>query len=291
MFEIVKKRELATGIVLMEVMAPRLAKSAQPGQFLIVRVDAKGERIPLTVCDYDREKGTVTVVTQIVGASSRKICALNEGDSFQDFAGPLGRPSEFIELSREELSRLNFIFIAGGLGTAPVYPQVKYLHGMGAKIDVIIGAKSKSMVILEDEMRAVCENLYICTDDGSYGFKGLVTEKLKILLDEKIERGEKIYDHAVAIGPMIMMKFVTITAKPYSLPLIVSLNTLMVDGTGMCGACRVSIAGKVKFACVEGPEFDAYLVDFDEAMRRQGMYKGVEVEADHKCKIGLKNEE
>jgi len=289
MFEIIKRRELAPGIVLMDVMAPRLAKSAQPGQFLIVRVDEKGERIPLTICDYDRERGTVTVVTQIVGASSRKICALGEGDSFQDFAGPLGKPSEFIELSKEELSELNFVFIAGGLGTAPVYPQVKYLHSMGAKVDVIIGAKSKNMVIMEDEMRAVCDNLYICTDDGSYGYKGLVTGKLKELLDSKITKGDSIYDHAVAIGPMVMMKFVTLTAKPYSLPLIVSLNTLMVDGTGMCGACRVSIGGKTKFACVDGPEFDAYLVDFEEAMRRQGMYKDIEAEADHKCKIGLKN--
>jgi len=287
MFEIVKKRELAPEIVLMDVVAPRLAKSAQPGQFLIVRVDEKGERIPLTVCDYDRDKGTVTVVTQIVGASSRKICALNEGDSFRDFVGPLGRPSEFIELSEEELSKLHFIFIAGGLGTAPVYPQVKYLHEMGAKVDVIIGAKSKNMVILEDEIRAICDNLYVCTDDGSYGYKGLVTGKLKELLDARIANGEKIYDYAVAIGPMIMMKFVTLTAKPYSLPLIVSLNTLMVDGTGMCGACRVSVGGKIKFACVDGPEFDAYLVNFDEAMRRQGMYKEMEVEADHKCKIGL----
>ena len=287
MFEIVKKRELAPGIVLMDVLAPRLAKSAQPGQFLIVRVDEKGERIPLTVCDYDRNMGTVTVVTQIVGASSRKICALNERDSFHDFAGPLGRPSEFMELPKEELSKLRFIFIAGGLGTAPVYPQVKYLHGMGAKIDVIIGAKSKNMVIMEEEMRAICDNLYICTDDGSYGEKGVVTAKLKGLLDAMVTKGEKIYDHAVAIGPMVMMKFVALTAKPYSLPLIVSLNTLMVDGTGMCGACRVSVGGKIKFACVDGPEFDAYLVDFNEAMRRQGMYKDMEVEADHKCKIGL----
>ena len=287
MFEIVKKKELAPGVVLMDVIAPRLAKSAQPGQFLIVRVDEKGERIPLTICDYDRAKGTVTVVTQIVGASSRKICALKEGDSFHDFAGPLGMPSEFMELSENELSKLYFIFIAGGLGAAPVYPQVKYLHEKGAKVDVIIGAKSKNMVILEEEMGLICDNLYICTDDGSYGYKGLVTERLKELLDVKIANGEKIYDHAVAIGPMVMMKFVTLTAKPYSLPLIVSLNTLMVDGTGMCGACRVSIGGKIKFACVDGPEFDAYLVDFDEAMRRQGMYKDMEAEADHKCRIEL----
>lgn len=285
MYKILRKRFLTPTIALMDVDAPRMAKAAKPGQFLIVRVHSKGERIPLTICDYDSEKGTVTIVTQVVGASSRMICHMKEGDKFTDFAGPLGQPSEFIHKSREELSSMRFIFVAGGLGTAPVYPQVKYLHSMGAKIDVIIGAKSKDMVILEEEMGAVCNNVYVCTDDGSYGRKGLVTEMLKELLD----RGEK-YDQAVAIGPMIMMKFVTLTAKPYNLPLLVSLNTLMVDGTGMCGACRVTIGDEVKFACVDGPEFDAYKVDFDEAMRRQGMYKTVEKEADHKCKIGLSNE-
>jgi len=239
----------------------------------------------LTICDYDSEKGTVTIVTQVVGASSRMICHMEEGDEFTDFAGPLGQPSEFIHMSREELSSKRFIFVAGGLGTAPVYPQVKFLHSMGAKIDVIIGAKNKDMVILEKEMGAVCDNVYVCTDDGSYGRKGLVTEMLNELLD----KGEK-YDQAVAIGPMIMMKFVTLTTKPYNLPLVVSLNTLMVDGTGMCGACRVSIGDEVKFACVDGPEFDAYKVDFNEAMRRQGMYKTIEQEADHKCKIGLGDE-
>jgi NAD(P)H-flavin reductase len=236
----------------------------------------------LTICDYDREQGTVTIVTQVVGASSRQIFNMQEGDSFVDFAGPLGQPSEFINESREELSTKRYIFIAGGLGTAPVYPQVKYLHSKGAEIDVIIGAKNKEMLIFEEEMAAVCNNLYICTDDGSYGRKGLVTEQLKELLDNG-----KRYDQAVAIGPMIMMKFVTLTAKPYNLPLIVSLNTLMVDGTGMCGACRVTVGGKTKFACVDGPEFDAYQVDFDEAMRRQGMYKNIEQEADHKCRLGL----
>lgn len=281
MYEILKKEFLTPVICLMDVYAPRLASSANPGQFLIVRATAKGERIPLTICDYDKDKGTVTIVTQIIGASSRIICNLNEGDSFIDFVGPLGQPSEFIYHSDEELSKMRFIFIAGGLGTAPVYPQVKYFHSRGAKVDVIIGAKSAEMLIMEDQMRAVCDNLYICTDDGSKGEKGLVTQVLKNL----IEAGEK-YDHAVAIGPMIMMKFVALTAKEYDLPLLVSLNTLMVDGTGMCGACRVTVGGKIKFACVDGPEFDAYLVDFDEAMRRQGMYKHTEVEADHRCRIG-----
>lgn len=281
MYKIIRKQMLTPIICLMEVEAERLAKSAQPGQFLIVRAGENGERIPLTICDYDREKGTVTIVTQIVGASSREICDLNEGDCFTDFVGPLGQPSEFIHESDGSLKNKKFIFIAGGLGTAPVYPQVKYLHGRGAKVDVIIGAKNAAMLIMEKEMAAVCDNLYICTDDGSKGEKGLVTAMLSKLIGE----GKK-YDQAVAIGPMIMMKFVTATAREFALPLVVSLNTLMVDGTGMCGACRVSVGGKTKFACVDGPEFDAYLVDFDEAMRRQMMYKGQEVEADHKCKIG-----
>ncbi len=280
MYEIVKKRDLNPSICLMEVSAPRLAASAKPGQFLIVRTDENGERIPLTVCDYDKESGTVTIVTQKVGASSRKICALNQGDSFADVVGPLGQPSEFVYESDEELKGKRFIFIAGGLGTAPVYPQVKYLKERGAKVDVIVGAKSSDLLILEEEMQSVSDNLYICTDDGSKGMKGLVTEKLTQLC----EAGEK-YNQAVSIGPMIMMKFVTLTAKKYELPLVVSLNTLMVDGTGMCGACRVTVGGKIRFACVEGPEFDAYQVDFDEALRRQSMYKSQEVEADHKCRI------
>lgn len=282
MYKIVKKRDLTPLISLMEVYAPRMASSAKPGQFLIVRAHDRGERIPLTICDFDKDAGTVTIVTQVVGASSRQICHLEEGDFFTDFAGPLGEPSEFIHKSADELSAMKFLFIAGGLGTAPVYPQVKFLHSMGASVDVIIGAKNRDMLIFEKDMKSVCRNLYICTDDGSYGEKGLVTDLMKKVLDS----GEK-YDHMVAIGPMIMMKFVTIAAKPYNIPLTVSLNTLMVDGTGMCGACRVTVAGKTRFACVEGPEFNAYEVDFEEAMRRQGMYKSIESELDHKCKIGL----
>lgn len=273
---------LAPNICLMEVLASRVAASAQPGQFVIVRTGEMGERIPLTVCDFDKERHTVTIVTQIVGASSRKICALEEGDAFLDFVGPLGLPSEFMQWSDEQLSHQRFLFVAGGLGTAPVYPQAKYLHQKGAAVDVILGAKNKDLVIFENEMKQVCDHLYVCTDDGSYGFKGLVTDQMKALLDAGTP-----YDHAVAIGPMIMMKFVTLAAKPYHLPLMVSLNTLMVDGTGMCGACRVSIGGKTKFACVDGPEFDAYQVDFDEAMRRQGQFKNQEQEADHTCKIGM----
>lgn len=280
MYKIVRKEILTPNITLMEVMAPRLASSAQPGQFLIVRVGENGERIPLTICNYNRERGTVTIVTQIVGASSFKICSLNEGDSFTDVVGPLGQPSELIDILPDKLQEMKFLFIAGGLGTAPVYPQAKFLHERGAYVDIIVGAKTKDMVILEKEMSAVCNHLYICTDDGSYGEKGLVTAMV-----DKLMEGGAVYDQAVAIGPMIMMKFASLTTKKYNLPLIVSLNTLMVDGTGMCGACRVTVGGKIKFACVDGPEFNAYEVDFDEAMRRQTMYKTQELEKDHKCRI------
>ncbi|HPB89826.1 MAG TPA: sulfide/dihydroorotate dehydrogenase-like FAD/NAD-binding protein [Bacteroidales bacterium] len=282
MYKIVKKEFLTPIICLMDVEAPRLAAAAQPGQFLIVRAREQGERIPLTICDYDKEKGTVTIVTQIVGASSRLICHLEEGDCFTDLVGPLGIPSEFVEWKDEVFAGKKFLFVAGGLGTAPVYPQVKYLHSKGAKVDVIIGARNRDLLIFEKEMGEVCDNLYICTDDGSKGVKGFVTDMI-----DKIMAEGNTYDHAVAIGPMVMMKFTTLTMKKYNVPLTVSLNTIMVDGTGMCGACRVTVAGKTRFACVEGPEFDAYQVDFDEAMRRQTMYREFEIEADHKCKLGL----
>lgn len=282
MYKIVKKEFLTPIICLMDVEAPRMAAAAQPGQFLIVRAREQGERIPLTICDYDKDKGTVTIVTQIVGASSRLICHLEEGESFTDLVGPLGIPSEFVNWKEEEFVGKRFLFVAGGLGTAPVYPQVKYLHSKGAHVDVIIGARNRDLLIFEKEMGAVCDNLYICTDDGSKGEKGLVTN----IIDRIMAEG-KTYDHAVAIGPMIMMKFTALTMKKYNVPLTVSLNTIMVDGTGMCGACRVTVGGKTRFACVEGPEFDAYQVDFDEAMRRQSMYREFEIEADHKCKIGL----
>ena len=281
MFEIIRKEMLTPTICLMEVSAPRLAASAQPGQFLIVRARAEGERIPLTICDYDRVRGTVTIVTQIVGASTRMICALEEGACFVDVVGPLGRPSDFMELSDTDLRGRRYLFVAGGLGTAPVYPQVKYLHEKGACVDVVVGAKTADLLILRQEMEAVCDHLHICTDDGSEGHHGLVTEKVKALLAEG-----RTYDQAVAIGPMIMMKFVALTLKDSGIPLVVSLNTIMVDGTGMCGCCRITVGGKVRFACVEGPEFDGYAVDFDEALRRQTMYRPQELEADHKCKIG-----
>ena len=264
--------------------APRLAAAAQPGQFLIVRADEKGERVPLTISDYDKVTGTVTIVTQKIGASTSEICSYEEGDAFADVVGPLGIPSDFTEMPAEELAGKKYVFIAGGVGTAPVYPQVKWLHERGVAVDVIIGAKTKDLVIYKEEMQAVCDNLYICTDDGTEGFHGLVTGMLEKLVNEE----GKQYDQAVAIGPMIMMKFATLTCKKLNLPVIVSLNTLMVDGTGMCGACRVTVGGKVRFACVEGPEFDGYLVDFDEAMRRQRMYVTEERNAseNHKCRIG-----
>ena len=292
MFKILRKKELSPNIFLMDVLAPRVAASAKPGQFVIVRVDEKGERVPLTICDYNKEEGSVTIVTQIVGASSQKICSLNEGDSLMNFVGPLGRPSEFIYENIEDLRNKKILFIAGGVGTAPVYPQVKWLKEQGVEADVIIGAKTSSIVILKNEMQQVAGNLYLATDDGSEGFKGLVTDCFKHL----VENEGKKYDLVISIGPMIMMKFVALTTKQYGIKTIVSLNSLMVDGTGMCGACRVSVGGKTYFTCVDGPEFDGHLVDFDEAMRRQAQYKTIESRkakaaqeraAGHKCRVGL----
>lgn len=292
MYKILKKRELAPSIYLLDIEAPRVARSAKPGQFVIVRTDDKGERIPLTICDYDLERSSVTIVIQEVGASSMKLCAMEEGDSLQDFVGPLGHPSEFVYENIDELRQKRIIFIAGGVGTAPVYPQVKWLKENGVDCDVIVGAKSENYVILEQEMSEVAGNLYIATDDGSKGFKGLVTSALKDLIDNQ----GKQYDLVISIGPMIMMKFVAMTTKEYGIKTIVSLNSLMVDGTGMCGACRVSVGGKTFFTCVDGPEFDGHLVDYDEAMRRQGQYKTIEsrkAKAEkerlegHKCRIGL----
>ncbi len=268
MFEIVTKRELAKNIFEMKVKAPRIAESALPGQFIIVRTDEQGERIPLTICDYDSTEGTVTIVTQIVGISSKKICDMNVGDSFADFAGPLGKPSDLIDEPIEELKKKKILFVAGGVGTAPVYPQVKWLKEHGIEADVVIGAKTKDLFSYVDEMKNV-GNVYLCTDDGSEGFHGMVTGLIKHLIDNE----KKQYNHCVIIGPMIMMKFASLTTKEYNIPTVVSLNALMVDGTGMCGACRVTVGGKTLFTCVDGPEFDGHQVDFDEAMRRQTMYR------------------
>ena len=281
MYKILQAEELTTNIYLMLVEAKRVAKSCQPGQFIIVRMDEEGERIPLTICDYDREKGTVTIVFQIVGAATQRMSALKTGDSFHDFVGPLGCPSEFVNEKLESLKKKKMLFVAGGVGTAPVYPQVKWLHENGIDADVIVGAKTKDLLILEKEMDAVAGNLFITTDDGSYGRSGMVTQTIKDLVEEG-----RHYDVCVAIGPMIMMKFVCKMTEELHIPTIVSLNPIMVDGTGMCGACRVTVDGKVKFACVDGPEFDGHKVDFDQAMKRQQIYKTEEGRAFLKAKEG-----
>lgn len=269
MYQIKKAEMLANNIYLMDVEAPRVAKHCEPGQFVIVKIDEKGERVPLTICDYDREAGTVTIVLQTIGASTEKMAHLKEGDYFRDFVGPLGCASEFVNEDIEELKKKNILFVAGGVGAAPVYPQVKWLHNHGVNADVIVGSKTKDLLILEEEMKTVAGNYYPCTDDGSYGHAGMVTSKIEQLVNEE---GKK-YDLCVAIGPMIMMKFACLTTKKLEIPTIVSMNPIMVDGTGMCGACRLQVGNEVKFACVDGPEFDGHLVDFDQAMKRQQMYK------------------
>lgn len=269
MYKIVRKRELTDNIYLMDIEAKRVAKSCNPGQFIIIKNDEKGERVPLTIADYDREKGTVTIVFQAVGRATRELATYNEGDYVLDFVGPLGVPSEFISEDLEGLKEKNIIFIAGGVGAAPVYPQVKWMKEHNIDVDVIIGSRNKDLLILEDEMRKVAKNLYISTDDGSYGFNGNVTQLLKHLVTEE----GKNYDHAIIIGPMIMMKYASLLTKELNIKTTVSLNPIMVDGTGMCGACRVTVGGEVKFACVDGPEFDGHLIDFDESMRRQALYK------------------
>ena len=280
MYKILKADKLAANIYRMVVDAPRVAKHCQPGQFIIVKLDEKGERIPLTICDYDREKGTVTIVFQPIGESTTEMAQLQTGDAFEDFVGPLGQPSEFVTEDLEELKKKRILFVAGGVGTAPVYPQVKWLHEHGVTADAIIGAKTKDLVILEKEFKEVC-NLYVTTDDGSYKRKGMVTQTIKDLVEEG-----KQYDVCVAIGPMIMMKFVCLLTKELGIHTIVSMNPIMVDGTGMCGACRLTVGGEVKFACVDGPEFDGHLVDFDQAMKRQQMYKTEEGRAVLKAKEG-----
>ena len=282
MYKILKAEKLADKIFLMDVHAPRVASHCQPGQFVIVKMDDKGERIPLTICDYDREAGTITIVFQEVGASTIKMADLKEGDSFRDFVGPLGCPSEFVHEDLEELKKKKIVFVAGGVGAAPVYPQVKWLHAHGIEADVILGAKTKDMVILEKELEAVAGNLYVTTDDGSYGRSGMVTATLEDLVSKE----GKTYDSCVAIGPMIMMKFVCLLTKKLEIPTIDSMNPIMVDGTGMCGACRLQVGDEIKFACVDGPEFDGHLVDFDQAMKRSRMYKTEEGRAILKLQEG-----
>ena len=264
MYRIVKKRVLNPTVSLMEIKAPAVARKAEPGQFIILRVDGEGERIPLTIADFDREAGTVTIIYQVVGATTEKLNHKEEGDSLQDFVGPLGRATETEGLKRVAV-------VGGGVGTAIAYPVAKKLHDVGCHVDLIVGFRNKDLVILEDEFRAASTSLIIGTDDGSYGKKALVTDLLK----EQIETGAQ-YDRVIAIGPVIMMKFVCQLTKEYNIPTVVSMNPIMIDGTGMCGGCRLSVGGETKFACVDGPEFDGHLVDFDEAMARGAMYKDFE---------------
>jgi len=269
MYKILEARCLAEKIYLMDVEAPRVAHACLPGEFVIVKIDEVGERIPLTICDYDREKGTVTIVFQIVGASTQRMSELKAGDYFRDFVGPLGNPSELVKDDLEVTAKKKILFVAGGVGTAPVYPQVKWLYEHGIECDVVMGAKSKNLLILEEEMRKVAGNLYITTDDGSYGAHGMVTA----VVEDLVCGQKKHYDVCIAIGPVIMMKFTALLTKKLGIPTVVSMNPIMVDGTGMCGACRLTVGGKVKFACVDGPEFDGHQVNFDEAMQRQRIYK------------------
>lgn len=309
MYKIIEKRNLAENLCLFEIKCERLARVCEPGQFLIVKIDDKGERIPLTICDFDREKGTVIIVIQIVGATTTKICSLNVGDSLQDVVGPLGNPSDLIGQTKEELEDKKIILIAGGLGAAPVYPQAKFLSNMGVKFDVIIGSTSKNRMILEEEYKRLNADIYVCTDDESYGFKGPVTNILKKLCDGtlsdeafknadgtivkgsdiygKIEKKE--YGHAVAIGSANMMKFSCMATKDLGIPTIVSMNTLMVDGTGMCGACRLMVGDELKFCCIDGPEFDGHKIDFDAVIKRQKQYETEEGRAMLRLKEGEKN--
>lgn len=272
MYKIVTKRQLNENVVLMEIDAPYIAAKAEAGQFIIYRVDEKGERIPLTIADYDREKGTITIIFQTIGGSTMELAKLNEGDCIHDVVGPLGVATEYGENVKK------VAVVGGGVGCAIAYPQAKKLHSMGVQVDLIAGFRNKDIVILEDEMKAASTNLYLCTDDGSYGTKGFVTDKLKELIDG----GEK-YDLVIAIGPVVMMKFVCKTTEPYGIKTLVSLNPIMIDGTGMCGGCRVTVDGKIRYACVDGPDFDGHKVDFDELIRRNGTYK--EQEKAHICRL------
>lgn len=275
MFKIARKEVLNPSVSLMEIEAPYIAKKAEPGQFIILRVDENGERIPFTIADYDREKGTVTIIYQKVGASTELLDTLNAGDYILDFVGPLGRASHFENVKKVAV-------IGGGLGTAIAYPQAKKLHSLGAEVDMINGFRNKDMIIIEDECKNACTNLYTMTDDGSNGNKGFVTAKL----EELILSGAK-YDLVIAIGPLPMMKAVCDLTKKHNIKTIVSMNPIMIDGTGMCGGCRLTVGGETKFACVDGPDFDGHLVDFDEAIMRSKMFKAQEERSrqNHRCRM------
>ena len=282
MYEIVGKKLLAPNIYSMDILAPRVAKAALPGQFIIVIVDDEGERVPLTICDSDKEKGTVNIVTQTMGTSTKKLTNKEVGDYINDFVGPLGKPSDFVNEDIEELKKKSILLAGGGVGVAPLLPQAKWLKERGIDVHIVTGSKDKELVILEDEFRAITDNVFIATDDGSYGFHGMVTHAIEELVNNQGNH----YDRCIIIGPMIMMKFTAMTTEKLGIPTVVSLNPLMVDGTGMCGACRVTVGGETKFACVDGPEFDGHLVDFDEALRRQTQYKDEEIQMDHKhCEL------
>lgn len=272
MFKIEKRAQLTDQIFELVIHAPRIAKHCEPGQFVALLENEDSERIPLTISDYDREAGTITVVVQAIGCGTCMMSDMQEGDSFAHVVGPLGKPSDLLELTPEELEKERVLFVAGGVGAAPVYPQVKWCHENGVACDVILGARTEDILILEDELRAVADNVYVATDDGSYGLHGLVTD---VIHDLVLNKNEK-YSRVVAIGPMIMMKFAALKTKELGLKTIVSMNPIMVDGTGMCGACRLTVGDEVKFACVDGPEFDGHLVDFNQAMERQQLYKSEE---------------
>lgn len=261
MYSITAKRRLNDSVVMMEVEAPFIAKKAKPGQFIIFRIDEQGERVPLTIADFDREKGTVTIIFQIVGRSTQILSQLEAGDSILDFVGPLGQPTHLEGLG-------NVCVVGGGVGCAIAYPQAKALYNMGARVDVIAGFRNKDIVILEEELKAVSSRLFVTTDDGSYGEKGFVTDKLRQLIDDGAR-----YDAVIAIGPVPMMKFVCEVTEPYGIRTLVSLNPIMIDGTGMCGGCRVKVGGQIRFACVDGPDFDGHQVDFDELMLRNSFYR------------------
>lgn len=277
MYRILKKQELSPGILEYDIEAPRVAKKALPGQFIVLRVNEEGERVPLTIADFDREKGIVTILFQVVGASTELLASLQEGDSILDFVGPLGQPSELSDHMG------TVVFVGGGIGVAPVYPIARAAHELGNKVISILGAKTKDILIFEERMRAISDEVLITTDDGSYGIKGFVTNAI----EELIKRGEKI-DQVTAIGPGVMMRSVAEATRPHGIKTIVSLNPIMVDGTGMCGGCRVQVGEETKFACVDGPEFDGHLVDFRGLMARGRMYRTQEAkEKDHICNIGL----
>lgn len=276
MFRIVRKEVLNPAVKLLEVDAPYIARKAEPGQFVMLRINEEGERIPLTIADYDSQKGTVTIIFQEVGKTTRLLGALEQGDSILDFAGPLGAASHLDGYKKAAV-------IGGGLGTAIAYPQAKKLYRLGTEVDVITGFRNSSLILLENELKASCSRLFIATDDGSNGNKGFVTDILKKLIEE----GNR-YDLVIAIGPLIMMKMVSLLTKQYGIKTLVSMNPVMIDGTGMCGGCRVTVGGKTRFACVDGPDFDGHEVDFDEAMRRQAMYKSQEKLSldSHICRLG-----